>query len=88
MLQYVIFSLQHRDIEFTHICFDLFSFYIPFHDSRPLSDTDMIRGTGLFGNLYNKYTVHRWGGVGEGSLSCLSGKVAKSIYTEKSAPKL
>lgn len=92
MLQYVIFSLQHRDIDFTHICFVLFCFYIPFHDSRPLSDTDMIRGTALFGNLYNKYTVHRWGGVvGEAGVGLCPVWVVKwqRVFTrKKSAPKL
>lgn len=60
MLQYVIFSLQHRDIEFTHIVFCLFfAFFVVF--TFP-SVTVTIKGTIalLCLDLYNKYTVHRW----------------------------
>lgn len=65
MLQYVIFSFQHRDIEIQ-------SHYIPFHDSRLLSDKNMIRGQYLSSVWNCTINIQYTDGV---SLSYLSGKL-------------
>lgn len=59
------------------------SHYIPFHDSRLLSDTNVIRGQNL-SSVWNRTINIQY--TDRVSLSYLSGNLAK-VFTRKSAPK-